>query len=380
MKTKKALLYFPVPLKNKNSGIAKKCLGIIDAFNSAYEVDVMSEYNGEVFFNENKIKDYSSVPNKMRFYYYNDIFLGQFPAFSKQVGGNKYDVVYVRIHYFVTFGLLRFLKKMKRTNNQVRIYIEIPTFPFEEELKSKLYRFRNRINRLTIPHLKKYVTKIVTLSSHDNIWGVPTIRISNGFLPAVTDKELVRRKPNAPDNEFHIAMIAQFSDWHAADILVKSLKAYTLLSGPVTIKVHFIGKMIAKVIEMVKQENLEHDIIFHDEKDAYEIATFLNDVHVCVGTLGHHRKNIQLDSSLKNREYAFSGMPMILKTPDLDFPKNQFFVKYFPDDETLLDLNEVLDFYNKIKIEHPDYKNEIIEYAKANLAWKIKLKEVLEPG
>ena len=380
MKEKKALLYFPVPLKNKNSGIAKKCLGIIDAFKSAYEVDVMSEFNGEVFFNDKKIKDYNATPNKMRFYYYNDIFLGQFSVFSKLVSGNKYDVVYVRIHYFVTFGLLSFFKKMQRANNKVRIYIEIPTFPFEEELKSKLHRFRNWLNGLTIPRLKKYVTKIITLSNDDNIWEIPTVRISNGFLPAVTDKELVRRKPNMTDGEFHIGMIAQFSDWHAADILVKSLKAYVLTSAAIKIRVHFIGKMIAKVIEMVEIENLEHDIIFHDEKDALEIATFLNDIHVCVGTLGHHRKNIQLDSSLKNREYAFSGMPMILKTPDLDFPKELFFVKYFPDDDSLLNLNEVVDFYNKLKIEHPDYKNEIIDYAKANLAWKIKLKAVLEPG
>ncbi|MBK8785157.1 MAG: hypothetical protein IPN43_01365 [Chitinophagaceae bacterium] len=339
---KKALLYFPVPLKNKNSGIAKKCLGIIDAFNSKYEVDVMSEFNGEVFFNEKKIKDYSSTLNKMRFYYYNDIFLGQFSVFSKQVSSNNYDVVYVRIHYFVTFGLLRFLKKIKRTNKSVRIYIEIPTFPFDKELKSKVYRFRNQVNRLTIPLLKKYVTKIVTLSTHDIIWGIPTVRISNGFLPAVTDRELVRRQPNVPDNEFHIAMIAQFNDWHAADILVKSLKAYTLTSGPVTIKIHFIGKMIAKVIEMVKQENLQHDIIFHEEMDANEIAMFLNNIHVCVGTLGHHRKNIQLDSSLKNREYAFSGMPMILKTPDLDFQKTCFLKNIFLTTKPYLTLTRYL--------------------------------------
>ncbi|MBK8519585.1 MAG: hypothetical protein IPL54_01455 [Chitinophagaceae bacterium] len=372
------MLYFPVPLMNKNSGIAKKCLGIIDAFNSKYDVDVMSECNGEVFFNQKKIKDYSSTLNKMRFYYYNDIFLGQFSLFGKQVRSNKYDVVYVRIHYFVTFGLLRFLKKIKRANNSVRIYIEIPTFPFDKELKSKVYRFRNQVNRITIPLLKKYVTKIVTLSTHDIIWEIPTVRISNGFLPAVTDKGLVRHQPNVPDNEFHIAMIAQFNDWHAADILVKSLKAYTLTSGPVRIKIHFIGKMIGKVTEMVKQENLQHDVIFHEEMDANEIAAFLNNIHVCVGTLGHHRKNIQLDSSLKNREYAFSGMPMILKTPDLDFKENLFFVKYFPDDETLLDLAQVLNFFGKLKTEHPDYKTEIIEYAKENLSWKIKLKEVLE--
>ena len=173
--------------------------------------------------------------------------------------------------------------------------------------------------------------------------------------------ELIRRKPYAADGEFHVAMIAQFNDWHAADILVKSLKAYKSVSEA-NIKIHFFGNMIQKVIDLVQSENLQENIIFHQEMNSDEIAVFLNEIHVCVGTLGHHRKNIKLDSSLKNREYAFSGMPMILKTPDLDFPKELFFVKYFPDDETLLDFNGILDFYQQLKIKHPDYKNEIVEY------------------
>ena len=71
-------------------------------------------------------------------------------------------------------------------------------------------------------------------------------------------------------------------------------------------------------------------------------------------------------------------MPMILKTPDLDFPDSLYFIKYFPDDESLLDISAIIEFYERIKDQHPDYKHKIMEYAKDNLTWRKKMKKVFE--
>ncbi len=377
MKKQKALLFFPLSMSNLNSGITKKCLGIAEAFKSVYDVDIMNEYAGEVFFNGNKLKDYNAGINRMRLYYYNDIIFGQYATIKDSILRNKYDVVYIRLHYFITPGLLHFLRRLKRANNSVSIYIEIPTFPFKKEFSANLHRLRNILNHFTIPFLRKYVTNIITLSAHEQIWGIPTIRISNGFSQDIINEKSIELQPPANDRIFHIAMIAQFSEWHAADILIESLRVYKTKGLEKKIQIHFVGKVLSSTTQQVKEEELEEDVIFHGQMDSRQILLFLNDMHVCVGTLGHHRKNIQLDSSLKNREYAFSGMPMVLKTPDMDFPPALFFIKYFPDDETLLDLQEVINFYKNLMDKNPTYKKDIIEYAKANLTWEKKLRKIL---
>ena len=92
--------------------------------------------------------------------------------------------------------------------------------------------------------------------------------------------------------------------------------------------------------------------------------------------MGLHRKEILIDSSLKSREYAAMGMPMILRTKDLDMKPSLFFVKYFPEPESLLNINEIIEFYTELKKNHPDYKKEIQEFARKNLSWHKKLEQV----
>ena len=71
-------------------------------------------------------------------------------------------------------------------------------------------------------------------------------------------------------------------------------------------------------------------------------------------------------------------MPVILKTPDLDFPDSLYFVKYFPDDDSLLDIALIINFIEKLRISHPNYENEIIQYATDNLTWRKKMEKVFE--
>ena len=382
---KKALLYFPLALQdNQNSGIAKKCLGIADAFKQHYQTDVFSDAAGKVYFNNQLIKDYNNSGLKTRLYYYNDIIFGQFDKINKQLQNNKYDVLYFRFHYFFSLGMIKFFKKIKKYNPSVRIYMELPCYPFEIEKGNTLIdKGRYLQNSLFVPLLKKYVTKIVTFAELREIWGVPAITISNGYYDPELQKiidDMPDRLNEGPQNEFQMAMVAWFTVGHAPEILISSLIEYYSKAQTKNVLVHLIGKdgNLTNCRALVKKYSLEDKVIFHGEKPTREIVNILSKVHVCVGTLGLHRKNIVVDSSLKSREYAAMGMPMILRTRDLDMSPSLFFVKYFPEPESLLDINEIMNFYEELKVSHPGYKKEIQEFAKNNLSWSKKLEQVFE--
>ena len=379
----KVLLYFPLELKdNENSGIAKKCLGIADAFKKHYQTDVFTDAYGKVNFNGRLIKDYNSSDLQSRLYNYNDIVFGQFNKISKQLKGKKYDVLYFRFHYFLSWGMIRFFKKIKKYNPSAKIYLELPCYPFEKEKGNGLLaNIRYLMNMLFTPLLKKYITKIVTFAQLPQIWNVPAITISNGYYDPALQKfidDTPNRLDDVSSNEFHMAMVARFTIGHAPEILVNSLIDYYKTAYTKNVFVHLIGLEVNLDIckSLVKENSLENKVIFYGETQTRDIVNILSKVHVCVGTLGLNRKDILIDSSLKSREYASMGMPMILRTQDLDMTPSLFFVKYFPEPETLLDINEIMDFYQKMKTEHPDYKSEIQKFANQHLTWSKKLEEV----
>ncbi|MBL0198951.1 MAG: hypothetical protein IPP81_01930 [Chitinophagaceae bacterium] len=323
---KKVLLYFPLSLQRKNIGIVKKCIGITDAFRQKYNTDVFNESEGKIYFNDALIKDFSQSKSRLRYYHYNNhFFLGQFSAIRDKIKINKYDIVYIRFSQFISIGFLLFLRSLKKNNPQVIISVEIPTYPYRHELNGTMHKIRYWITWFLIPIFRKYVSNIVTFSRHTKIWNIPAINISNGYynpdLQQLGAENIVKNiKPL--NNVFHIGMVAQFSSWHAPDILINSLYFYfknRLKSVDVILHLIGSGPEMNDYKKYVQTKGLDDKVIFYGEKSTMEIIKILNNVQVCIGTLGHHRKNIQLDSSLKNREYAFLGIPMILKTPDLDF-------------------------------------------------------------
>jgi glycosyltransferase involved in cell wall biosynthesis len=381
---KKALLYFGLDLQNNHdSGIARKCLGIADAFKSRYEADVFNDSFGKVYFNDVLLKDFYKTPFSARMYNYNDMLFGQFDKLDSILTEKKYDILYFRFQYFLSIGMLSFFKKIKKYNPGAKIYLEIPTYPFKKEKGNHLFnRLRYFLNGLLIPFLKKRVDKIITFAELDTVWNVPAITISNGYYNPQLTKIINRshQQTSLSANEFHIAMVARFAIGHAPDILVESIRAYYESYSPLQKKVfvHFIGHEYNLNLckSLVKKYVLQDYVFFHGAQQTEKIVEILDRAHVCVGTLGFNRKDVLIDSSLKNREYAFMGMPMILRTRDLDFDPSLFFVKYFPEPESLINISEVMEFYYSMSARHPRYKEEIIDFAENNLTWKKKMQTV----
>lgn len=379
--TKRALLYFPVDLEQKNHGIANKCLGIVEAFKERYQTDYIFTNHSEIKLNGNTIFTYPQHGIKRKLFFVYERLLGYYRLHKSLLQEKKYDVLYFRFHYFMTLEMLMFFYQLKKNNPQAKIFVEIPTYPYRKELYNAMAYVRYGFNFFMLPWFQKWVDFIVTVSAHDKIYGIPTIKTSNGYYnPTFNSNTTIQNSQPLRENPFIVGLVANFSPWHAPEILIQSIASYYNLSTKKELEVRAImigdGETLDKCKELVENLGLGKYISFPGRLNFNEIHANSKKIHVMIGTLGHHLKNIKLDSSLKNREYAFMGMPMVLKTPDPDFPESLPFIKYFKDDESLIDLNEVMLFYQKLIANHPNYQQEINEYARKHLTWQSKLHDV----
>ena len=91
--------------------------------------------------------------------------------------------------------------------------------------------------------------------------------------------------------------------------------------------------------------------------------------------MNYESLTINSGATLKLREYCARGLPFIYAYNDSDFINFKYSLK-IENNETLVNINEVIDFYNSIKNEN--YIKEMREYAEKNLTWYAKMKPIIE--
>ena len=110
-------------------------------------------------------------------------------------------------------------------------------------------------------------------------------------------------------------------------------------------------------------------------KNGKELDKLFDESNLAFSCLGLHRKNVLALTSLKNREYCVRGIPFVDVAEDQDFENFKYRLK-INSDETPIDMNQILDFYDDIYTE--TLSKEMNEYAKEYLTWEKKLKCVQE--
>jgi hypothetical protein len=200
------------------------------------------------------------------------------------------------------------------------------------------------------------------------------IMINNGL-----DLNFIKIKKNNRDNKnLNILSIANNSKWHGYDRIIRGLYNYYKNNTNKEVYYHCVGEgsELDNLKKLAKELNLEKYVIFYGTKTGKELDNIVNECDIAFGSLANHRKDMYVDSALKNREYCARGIPFIIASEDKDFPKNFKYVHRISQDEKPVNINEVIDFYNSIKNEN--YIEEMRKYAEKNLTWDVKMKPVIE--
>ena len=285
---------------------------------------------------------------------------------------NKIEFVYIRSNHNANPFTINMVKRMKKAG--MKVVMEIPTYPYDQEYFNKSMRRQLIQDKLFRNLFAKQLDAIVTFSEEDIIFGQQTIRISNGI-----DFDSVRMKMEShhPANELHLIGVAEIHHWHGFDRIIKGLAEYYATPKEIKVYFHVVGYFFSpveekEITEIIKTHHLEPYIILYGKKHGEELDEIFDQCDFGIGSLGRHRVGIEHIKTLKNREYACRGIPFAYSECDSDFDHQSYVLKV-PADESPIDVQSIISFYELQGLTPADIRNTIL-----NLSWEEQMQKVID--
>lgn len=238
-------------------------------------------------------------------------------------------------------SFVNYLKQIKSSNPGTKILYEIPTYPYEQEQKVTVKNChitaKDRINRRL---LHNYVDRVVTFYHQESILGIPTLRVINGF-----DFSSVPINTQQLDSEtLHLVEVSTTAFWHGYDRIISGLGEYYRTGGTRNIVFHMVGLVLPEHQKMVEVNGLQQHVVFHGFQSGDALNKIYEQCHIGVDVLGGHRKDYPISSSLKSREYAAHGLPILTASPVDYLGKSNHYQMLVPYDDSPVDIEAVISF------------------------------------
>ncbi len=281
------------------------------------------------------------------------------------------DFLYIRqVYHDASF--YRYLRTVRRQNPRIKIIYEVPTYPYLTEQKTSRANaaFRKKEARWSV-RCAKFMDRIVTFYGQDEIWGVPCIKLMNGF-----DFSQVQLPERPEPRDVQMISVAANAFWHGYDRLIEGLRLYYERGGAEQITYHLVGNVLPALQTMVTDYHLEEHIIFHGRQSGEALKRLYRQAYLGVDVLGGHRKAYPVSSSLKSREYAAWGLPILTASPVDYLPRSCPWQLLAPYDDSPVDLDAVLDFYHGLYRDRRSPAAEIRAYAEEKCDMRTTMKPV----
>lgn len=283
---------------------------------------------------------------------------------------NNIKFVYIRYIHIANPLFLLFLRRLH--NNGIKIFLEIPTYPYDGEVKngSCIKRFQMFIERHSRRFFHYYVDRIVTFSRDESIFRIPTVRISNGL-----DMDQVPCKKQVSHQGFRLICVAMFKEWHGLDRLIEGLRHYyrdTPVGKEVYLTVVGDGDSYFQTCrELVNSYSLTKYVSFVGVKSGAELDELFDLSDLAVGCLACHRKNIYEVLSLKNVEYAARGIPFVYSENNRDFDQREYVYRVAPD-ESPINIESLIRFVDEFSISSESIRASV----ESDLSWYGQMQKV----
>lgn len=277
-------------------------------------------------------------------------------------------------------GLHDFLKLAQKQN--IQLILELPVYPYDKEqffntvinyplfIKDAYYR----------REYKKYIQRIVTNSDDEKIFGIETIRIKNG----IDVNRLPVRKVNIEKDKIRLLSVSCFQPSHGYERVLVGLHKYIENGGKRKIEIQFIGngEELQVYKKLVERYGLKDSVLFIEPKEGEELNEVFNNVDIGLEVFGLYKRDIKYSSSLKSREYLARGLPFVGGN-EIDLFQNTSFdyCVLFPNDNSPIDMNQIIDFYDKIYANKENavaVTKRIRAFAEENASWDITFKPVID--
>lgn len=258
------------------------------------------------------------------------------------------DFLYFRRPDAVSPAWLKLLKKIKEQNPGVKIIMEIPNYPYDDELGFKAINkpllWKDRLFR---EQLKHYVDRIAVQNDVNSIFGIQTIQFVNGIK---FDDILIREPVERDDETINICAVASLEPWQGYERVILGLKQYIENGGKRNIKIDIIGSgsEMEMYKHLIEENKLTEFVHMHGRLSGDSLRPYYNNADIALDAFGRYKTGNMLSTSLKSREYLAKGLPIITgcKTDILNKP-----FPYFMEcnnDNSPVDFTEVVRFFDSI--------------------------------
>ena len=354
-------------------GVTKKLLGQYKAFNNlgydTYHLCFKDEQGVLIHGDNTKIL----VKKQPKMYF---AYLKLFNLADKVCKENAIDMCYIRY----PLSDFAFMKMIKRLHTICKVVVEIPTYPYLYELKSKNTGFLLKLNGKQDLHnqkkLHKYIDRIVTFDEHDELFGIKTIKIDNGIN--IDSVKYIGDFVNF-NTDINIIGVALIVNIHGYDRLIEGLKNYYSGSPKRNVNFYIVGdgNELPRLKEMTKKYSLSDHVVFTGVKYGDELDRLFENSTIGVASLAAHRRGSKTTSELKVKEYCARGLPYIATSIDHALPENAPFVHFFPADESAINISNIVEFVEKLS-NSPNITKQMRKFAEENLTWEKQLEKVME--
>lgn len=287
---------------------------------------------------------------------------GRFPFIDSNVNLSEFEnitdnsLIYIR-YFQSNRKILKALKNLRKRFQNIKIAVEIPTYPYDGEFQHS--SIQNRLKSWPIyikdkrsrKKLYKYIDRIVTFSDDKKIWGIKTLNISNGVN---LDRINIRQIKNWGTNTINMIAVAKFGFWHGYDRLIKGLGEYYKNSkNKRDIKLYLVGAGDKKVIKeyksLVNRYDLDEHVFFTGKKIGQELDDLYNNADLGIDSMGRYRSGVTYNSTLKGKEYLAKGLPIVsgVKT-ELDSMLDFKYYYRVPADDSVVDIKGIINFYDMV--------------------------------
>lgn len=274
------------------------------------------------------------------------------------------DFIYFRRPTALNYPMLKVLKKIKKNNPKIKIIMEIPTYPYDDELKTTLKDYPRYIkDKYNRKKLKGIVDRVAVQNNIATIFQIPTLKFTNG----IRVKDIKPRKP-IKTNSINICAVASMEPWQGYERIILGLSQYYKNGGRENIQIHLVGegKEKGNYEKMVNELQLSNHIHFEGFLSGEELESIYSKSDIALDSFGRYKTKNEFSTSLKSREYLAKGLP-IVSGSKVDIVNTSFPYYYeFPSNSSAVNFMNIIEFYHKVystKNTKEDVVEEIRNYA-----------------
>jgi glycosyltransferase involved in cell wall biosynthesis len=296
-------------------------------------------------------------------------------------------VIIVRIDIFMpVLSLALLFKRITGTRIIADVPTPLQTWIQEIELIETRGRFWKMIRQfmivLSFPVSLFPVHRVMQYAPESVYFSIgikgKTKYVGNGIR--LSSVRMRKEFPVWPANYFVMIGVAAIAEWHGYDRMIRGIAKFLETNNSQNVIPYFIivgdGPVRQKWERMCVEFGVEGNVEFTGFKTGLALDELYCRSHVAISSLGLHRAKLRYASSLKSREYVARGIPFVSAGQDFDFHPSPKFMLLVEDDDSAIDLNEVIKWFTSLNY-NDGVSEEIRMYGLERLSFESKLADLI---